>query len=535
MTDRKPRKDDDVEVYPADARDLESYRAAQRQLAQMQAPMLVGPTNPDRRLYIATFDGTGNNMFKDDDAHETGIVRLYKQMQADIERRQLPSVAAGYVAGVGTQGDGNSLDLGRGHTAQERAEAMYKMFIEQSKTWLTRDDEAQISIASTGFSRGADTAAYFARLVDERGIQNPDGAVYKRDDDGWITSVRYTKQPLVAPGQVAQAVLLVDPVATGSLKSDDRRLPPSVISGLQVTAEDERRNLFPVSQHLPPGFSERKHFLHVTVGGAHSDVGDTYPLNGLGIRSTNLAVDYLNALSETPFLQKRAEPEGPQRNVVHRSEQHNRFLYRTGEFDENGRRTRDHELAPDDTRENGRPVDRSRKEPMDPTLDGRFEHRAVPILPAPQAAPARAAPPRGALLDDPQNPHHDKYAKLLGTLHDEDQQRGRAPHPASARIAAGLTVDACDRGLERIGFAQLSADGSRMYMTDTANPSSELARTAVGDVTRAAQQSIDNSTEKVTAIDRALAQQRELSAQQQTQSQTETQQREGQALAMRMG
>ncbi|NUO77488.1 MAG: hypothetical protein HOQ32_15925 [Lysobacter sp.] len=410
MSDDKPRKSEGVEVNAANAHDLNSYRAAQQQLSQLQAPVLVHANNPHERLYVAVHDGTGNNMFKDSDAHETGIVRVFKQIQQQKRAGQLPNIGAGYVAGIGTQGDGSTWDGIRGHTFEERAETMYKQFIEQAKKWKAADPDVQIRVASIGFSRGAEEAAYFTRLVDERGIQDPAGAKYTYDDNGLVESVKYSKPPLVAPGKVAQAALLQDPVATGDPMNYDRRLPPSVISAVQITAEDERRDQFKVSRHLDAGLTENKRFLNVTVGGAHSNIGDSYELNGLGIRSTNLSVDYLNSLSDTPFLKKRAEPLGPDRNVVHRSDQ-GEWVYTTKGYDKDGKRDAVERLAPEGLRENGRAVDTLNKEPSNRNLDAQFEHRGVPIAPAP-ALPK----PAGPKLSDAGHPGHELYQQALAGL-----------------------------------------------------------------------------------------------------------------------
>ena len=389
----RPRRDGGVEVLPANADDLNSYREAQRQLGQMRAPVMVHADNKHERLFVAVLDGTGNNMHKDDDANETGIVRLYKQIQEGRARGEHPNIFADYVTGIGTQDKGATWDAARGHTFEERAETMYRQFIEQAKRWKDADPQAEIRVAALGFSRGAEEAAYFTRLVEQRGIQDPTGAKYKVDENGLVTSVEFTKPPLVAPGQVAQAALLMDPVPTGDPRNYDRRLPPSVISAFQVTAEDERRDQFKGSRHLPDGLSDNKRFLNVTVGGAHSDIGDAYPLNGLGIRSTNLAVDYLNALSDKPFLHKRAEPEDPQRNVVHRSEQH-MMLYTTKGFDQDGRRDVIEQLAPESLRKKDKGVDINSKEPVNPALDAKFERQTVPIAETPKENQGQDAPKR---------------------------------------------------------------------------------------------------------------------------------------------
>ena len=74
--------------------------------------------------------------------------------------------------------------------------------------------------------------------------------------------LEYTRPPLVEPGQVAQAVGLFDPVGTGDpVKHHDRRLPPSVISGIQITAADERRGLFKSDRIVDPGMTPDGRFL----------------------------------------------------------------------------------------------------------------------------------------------------------------------------------------------------------------------------------------------------------------------------------
>lgn len=371
----KDKHPDGVSAYPADANDLDSYRRASEALARMPAPELVSADNPHERLFVATFDGTGNSMYKDAPENHTNVADIYKQVQ----RQQLPNIQAGYVEGPGTQGGiGGAWDMMKGNTYEARLEEMYVQFAEQAKKWIDEDPQAEIRIAGVGFSRGAEQTAGFARLVEERGIQDPTGMVVKRDDKGLIESIEFTKPPLLEPGRIPQAVGLFDPVGTGAPRDHDRRLPPSVISGFQITAEDERRNLFQSTRIVDPGMSADGRFLSVAVGGAHSDVGGSYALNGLAIRSGNVMVDYLNALSDTPFLEKRAEPSAPELNVVHRSEEH-QFFYRTSVYDRDDRRGTQQELAPETLCR----IDCLDAQPRDEAMAAGFEFRKVAIAPVP--------------------------------------------------------------------------------------------------------------------------------------------------------
>src|SRR3546814_14808283 len=146
------------------------------------------------------------------------------------------------------------------------------------------------------------------------------------------------------------------------------------MSSLQITAEDERRDQFESTNLIEPGFSEGNRFLNITVGGAHSDIGDTYTLNGFGVRSHNFGIDYLNSFSDRPFLAKRAVPDDPALTVVHRSDQHSWISTARGYRD--GVRNRHDDLVP------GRACTRAaspctEKEPFDRAMAMHTERRAL--------------------------------------------------------------------------------------------------------------------------------------------------------------
>lgn len=377
---------DGVSFYPADAHDMQTYVDAQQQLSQLKVPIFVHADKPHEKLFVACFDGTGNDA-NNDPEHATGVARIHEQIQA-LNKSGQTQVVPGYVEGPGTQRNLliKAWDGARGHTYDERLEKMYQQLIEQAKRWRNEDPNAQIRIAEIGFSRGAEQAAGFTRMVQELGIQDPSGRV--QDSQGRIT---YTKPPLVPPGKVAQFPALLDPVGTGEpIEKHDRRLPSSAIARFQVTAEDEGRRQFKVSPIVEPGLSDDRFSLNVMVGGKHSNIGDTYHHNGLGIRNTNMVVDVLNGLSDQPFLEKRAEPDDPRLNVVHRSENGLFWLYRLTPLVD--RRTPDGvnaRLVPEELE--GKVADAYRSETIDQELAAQFEFRAVKIGPVPSAQPAHAA------------------------------------------------------------------------------------------------------------------------------------------------
>jgi hypothetical protein len=339
---------------------------------------------------------------------------------------------------------------------------MYALFIDQAWKWRQADPEAQIRLADVGFSRGAEQAAGFARLVHKRGIQDHTGAVYERDSSNKITGVHYTKPPLVAPGQVIQAEGLFDAVGTGEPYKHDRRPPPSVISGLHIMALDERRGAFPSDRIIDPGLSPDGRFLGLEVAGAHSDVGGSYHRNGLAIRSGNMMMDYLNALSDQPFLQKGIEPDDPRLNVVHRSEE--AFPYNwmnKGPRDQPG--GSNERLVPEHTEirrvndpgseigyrmevirsEQPGVIDPRNAEPLDKSLlDGIERH---PLGGAAQPQPFQSAPSQPSQPQSQADPGNDVWARverMLAAAQTGDWKSFRADTQALAALPAAQQMRA---------------------------------------------------------------------------------------------
>ncbi|MCU0763829.1 MAG: DUF2235 domain-containing protein [Hydrogenophaga sp.] len=281
-------------------------------------------------------EGTGNHMGKDAQENWTNVALLGQGLR-EAQRNGADHIGVGYVVGPGTQDNAviRTNDLATGASFTARVEEGYKQFIDQSAQWLRENPNADISLMAVGFSRGAEQAAALTRLVHERGIHDPDGALYTRNSAGEITHVHYTRPPLVPPGQVAQSVLLFDPVGTGEPERHDRRLASSVLGGMQISARDEKRDPFPSTNVIPPGLSEDGRFLNTEVAGAHSNIGGSYAQNGLSNRSFNLAADYINATAGgEPLLARRHAQRDPTLDVVHRSENH-RWCYATRDSEAN--------------------------------------------------------------------------------------------------------------------------------------------------------------------------------------------------------
>jgi len=314
-------RSDGVPYYEADAKQLKSYVDARNALSEFSVPVLIHSNNPHEYLYIAAFDGTGNDKFKDPN-HETNVAEIDDQIKA-LRRTGNERFGRGYVPGPGTEDHfiPRVLDGAEGYTYDARAETGYKWFIDQAWKWKHADPQAQIRVVGVCFSRGCDDLVGFTRIVQERGIQDPVGARYTYNLEGLVAHATYARPPLVAPGKVAQVVGMFDPVSTGApMRDEDRRLPPSVISGLQIIAADERRNTFKSDHIIDPGMTPDGRFLAVTVAGAHSDIGGSYHRDGLAIRSYDLMASFLNGVSDQPFLEYEPVPHDPRLDVVHHSE-----------------------------------------------------------------------------------------------------------------------------------------------------------------------------------------------------------------------
>lgn len=388
-------QDDDV-PYQTATESLPLYAEARRQLASFQEPVLLHADDPHERLFVAALDGTGNDKIQDPE-HETNVGQISDQI-ALLNKAGNHRIGYGYVAGPGTQQYApltRVLDVKDGSTVDARAEAMYKQFIEQASDWRQQDPDAQIRLAAVGFSRGAEEVALFTRIVEERGIQDRDGAHYTYDSHHQITHVDYTKPALVEAHQVAQAVALFDPVGTGHALDEDRRLPPSVISGLQLTALDEHRSLFKSDRVIDPGLTADGRFAGVYVPGAHSDVGGSYHRDGLSARSDNLVIDYLNGLSDRPFLDKRAEPDDPRLDVIHDSRK-GLWLY---EFSRPVDRLRPDGYITLEVPQHqiGHVPDPYNAEPRNEALSAQFKRQAMPDGPLPDAPTRQHDAPKSEL------------------------------------------------------------------------------------------------------------------------------------------
>lgn len=321
---------DGVDVKVATSEHLASYSKAQAQLDAFKVPNLYDSNDPNARVFIALFDGTGNDAINDP-AHITNVGILKKQLE-DINS-QNPNIRGAYKEGPGTQdGAMGTLDGALDVTYNARIETMYEKFLLQSESWLQENPNAKISVVSVGFSRGAEQAAGFSRIVAERGVQDIQSQIVQAPHDGSDqTSISYTASPLVIGDTIPQALGLFDPVATGIPSLNDRRPPPTVITGFQISAADERRMQFPATNYVNEGMSADGRFLRVMTAGAHSDIGGGYEKNGLPYRNFNMMSQFLNGALGDNLIKKLDIPADPAMSVIHDSSQHKVYWVKMSE------------------------------------------------------------------------------------------------------------------------------------------------------------------------------------------------------------
>ena len=375
------KDEDHVRKDQGTTADVQQYAGAYQQESNMRVPVLIHTDNPHERLYIASLDGTGNSMRKDDPRHWSAVAKIHKQ----IEKSANPRIQSGYVEGIGTQ-DGfipRYVDGWRAYSFDERVETAYYKLCKQSKEWLISDPKAQIRVAGVGFSRGAEEVAALNRMIEERGILDPDNAKTKTDHYGLVTSIKYSGEQLIPPGKTLQAVMLFDPVSTNNTEFD-RRLAPSTVAGFQIRSDD-KRNDFKGDRVLPDGMSEDNRFLSVHVPGPHSTAGDSYKYNGFGVLNANMGVDFLNSLSDRDYLKPQEVPQDVAKYQMLHSQDH-LIIYSTSEYDRHHQRAYTDQLGADSQCRVAQPLpDCTHKAPVDPGLAGEVEYR--PIRMSQQQAP----------------------------------------------------------------------------------------------------------------------------------------------------
>lgn len=329
------------DAYYATPEDLQTYHDAARRLSAMQPnlPDFDISTDRNRYVFVAAFDGTGNDATQTL-TERTNVHALYNDFDRFVhgngtDQPGFSRMHARYIEGPGTQNAwGNTIDNASGTSVQDRVWEMYKDLGDKTRQWKQENPDAEISVITFGFSRGAVEAAEFASVVGKYGIHAEVGYRMQDNDDhrhdtidpetgNTIPDYRQFRElsgELVAPGKVPIAAALYDPVATGVAEDHDRMLPTNISSALQITARDEHRVLFPVNRTVTDDMvqADPDRFANITVAGCHSDIGGGYADGkGLAQINANLVGDYLNKVVGHQIC-KTVQPD-PEAFVVHDS------------------------------------------------------------------------------------------------------------------------------------------------------------------------------------------------------------------------
>lgn len=333
---------------------------------------------------------------------------------------------------------------------------MYKGFSQQAERWISSDPDADIRLIATGFSRGAEQAAGFVRMVNERGIQDYMG--YKEVEHTFgRTAIEWTRPPLREPGKTLMSEILFDPVGTGTPNNHDRQPTSSTVSGLQITARDERRNAFPSTQILPPGRSADGRFVGVTVPGAHSDIGGSYHQNGLSTLNFNMAADFLNAHSDVPLVSRLPEPTDPGMYVIHHSEDH-MWFYGTSEFRQHGHRDiMGSQASPPHCVDVREIIACAPPDPFDPGLASQVGPRYPVGVHNDGLGSVGIDPP--AKPSEPSHPDHAMYQSASVQILELHVRSGFALDPGQVdRLATGLVDEAKRQGMTDITDVRFGED-----------------------------------------------------------------------------
>lgn len=429
------------EYRPINLEDLSIDEQAGVTQGVQRVPIFQRGENTHEHLFFAMFDGTGQDA--DNPTQELTNVGVLKDQIDVLKEDANLRVGGHYVEGIGTQENPLSRlkDKIAADTWDEKIEEAYLELARQTKQWKEQDPEAQVRVVGVGYSRGAVLSAGLSRLIDAYGIADPENLKFGRDGNGNIT-VHSDRPPLMAPGSVAQALGLYDPVATGFPKGYDARTPPSVISGLSLTANDEGRLDFAHQGILQAGLSQDGRFANLPMPGGHSNIGGGNRDTGLEALSFNRMADYLNGLRDPPLIQYRALPAELSQYTVFQA----RGPSAIRGMDQDDIRDIRHELA------NCKVVDPCRDgEPIDEALASQFQYRTLqstaprPSLPGLQRSadperadtlPAAPAGPTRSLPTDASHPDHGLLRKFEQDVKRFDEQAGKAWGDDSERLVA---------------------------------------------------------------------------------------------------
>ena len=308
---------EDVPYRGLKQEDIQLIQESFALLEGLEVPQLYDANNSHSRIFFVLADGTGNDLSNPE--KYTNVANLYEELRNNFENH--PRIGFDYVEGVGTQDKkfAAGVDGLFAYSFKGKADRLYRKLSNKVAAWKREDPNVEIAVVHVGFSRGCGVSAYLNQKIHNEGILNPRKAVVngKAVDD-----------ILIEPGKIKQAAVMYDPVLTNmrqdnfSLEPHDFTLSDSTVSVLQINANDEIRKLFPLTHFIDEGLSINKHCLSCTLPGAHSDIGSSYSIDGLGKLSRAMKNSYLNVLMGEEHFKKVKIPGDLKEYAIHDSSKH---------------------------------------------------------------------------------------------------------------------------------------------------------------------------------------------------------------------
>lgn len=292
-----------------------------------------GVANPNLRVFVANFDGTGNDRDLISKGEQASLVAASDAgLHRIIEDSDAQHIATNYYAGVGTR-TGTIKGLTEkiwGVGCERNAKSAHADFVKQVAAWKKDNPNCEIHVHAVGFSRGAAIALHFLNLVDRHGAYKKESAPVNED--------RFS------PGNVKSSAVLYDNVSTGQGVNLELGVPKSTVAVLHLTAGGEQRELFPlhsVDNHSEaeasfvkgasmmnarPGVDGRIRYQRIQEielpAARHSDVGGTYVGGGIREVAKFLADHFQHSLG-FPI-----EPEKPNFMHVQRLKFHDSRIFK---------------------------------------------------------------------------------------------------------------------------------------------------------------------------------------------------------------
>jgi hypothetical protein len=123
------------------------------------------------------------------------------------------------------------------------------------------------------------------------------------------------------------------------------------------------------------------------------------------------------------------------------------------------------------------------------------------------AAPDKRQGSAALQLNDPQHGDFKLFNQTFGLVKEYDAKIGRSSDHLSEQLAAALTVQAKENGMDNVSHFIINNERGRAFVVDTPDIKAEWRLTAYADIAQATQQPVSQSSEKMAQVNQTLAMQ----------------------------